>query len=89
MQGWEGTIIYLGLFFVIFYFLLIRPQQRQQKQRQEMLSQLKVNDRIVTAGGLHGRIIQLKDSTAIVRIADKVEVEVQRSAIGSVLGRDS
>ncbi|MBC7336553.1 MAG: preprotein translocase subunit YajC, partial [Clostridia bacterium] len=74
MNGaWSASFLYLAVFFAIMYFLLIRPQQRQQKKRQEMLSKLRVNDHIVTAGGIHGRITKIKENSLIVRIVDKVE----------------
>ncbi|MGB9661978.1 MAG: preprotein translocase subunit YajC [Moorellaceae bacterium] len=89
VQGWGLTIFYLVFFFAIFYFLVIRPQQRQQKQRQEMLSKLKVDDRVVTVGGLHGRITKIKEDTVILRIADRVEVEVNKNAIAYVPGQEA
>ncbi|MGB9858865.1 MAG: preprotein translocase subunit YajC [Moorellaceae bacterium] len=89
VQGWGLTIFYLVFFFAIFYFLVIRPQQRQQKQRQEMLSKLKVDDRVVTVGGLHGRITKIKEDTVILRIADRVEVEVNKNAIAYLPGQEA
>ncbi|MDN5347877.1 MAG: preprotein translocase subunit YajC [Clostridia bacterium] len=83
-QTWGGTLFYLVIFFAILYFLMIRPQQKQQKKRREMLSKLKVDDRVVTIGGIHGRITKIKDTTVIVRIADKVEVEFEKNAIAYV-----
>lgn len=91
MEGlgqWGGTIIYLAVFFGIIYFLMIRPQQKQQKQRNEMLNSAKVNDRIVTIGGLHGRIVKMKDDVITVRVADKVEIEMEKQAIGRILGNE-
>jgi len=82
---WGGMIIYLAVFFGIIYFLMIRPQQKQQKQRMQMLNSVKVNDRIVTIGGIHGRITKIKDDIITVRIADKVEIELEKQAIGRVL----
>jgi preprotein translocase subunit YajC len=76
------------IFFGIIYFLMIRPQQNQQKKRQEMLSNLKVDDRVVLAGGVHGRISKIKDNTMLVRIADKVEVEVDKSGVAYVPGEE-
>lgn len=87
MQQWTGTILYLLFFFAIIYFLMIRPQQKQQKKRQEMISNLKVNEAVVTIGGIHGRIIKLKDDSVVIRIADKVEVEFDKAAVGRVLGQ--
>lgn len=89
MNGsWNIAFLYLAVFFVIMYFLIIRPQQVQQKKRQEMLSKLRVNDRIVTVGGLHGRITKIKENSLIVRIADKVEVEIDKSAVAYVPSRE-
>ncbi|MBE3571962.1 MAG: preprotein translocase subunit YajC [Moorella humiferrea] len=88
MQQWAGTIFYMLVFFAILYFLMIRPQQKQQKRRQEMLNSLKVDDRVVLAGGLHGRITKIKDRTIMVRIADKVEVEVDKAGVAYVPGQE-
>ena len=85
---WTGTLIWLVFMFGIFYFLLIRPQQQQQKQRYQMLSALKTGDRVVTAGGLHGVITKLDDDTVLLRIAEKVEVEVQKSGIAGLAAKD-
>jgi preprotein translocase subunit YajC len=70
------------------YFLMIRPQQKQQKQRQAMLNSLRVRDKVITAGGLYGKITKVKDTSVIMQIADKVEVEVAKSGIISVENRD-
>lgn len=72
---------------VIFYFMLWRPQKKQQKRRQEMLESLKVGAKIVTAGGLIGTIISLHQDYLVVRIADKVEVQVTRNAVTQVFGK--
>jgi len=87
-QQWTATLIYLALFFAIIYLMLIRPQQKQQKRRQEMISSIKVDDRVVLLGGIHGRVTKIKDDTFIVRIADKVEVEVDKEGIAYVPGRE-
>lgn len=83
MQG-LGTIIYLVTLFAIIYFLMIRPQQLQQKKRREMLGRLKVNDRVVTLGGLHGKVTKLNDDTMTLKIAPNVEVEFLKSAVGYI-----
>lgn len=72
------------LIFIIFYFLLIRPQQKHEKERQLMLKNIKKNDEVVTAGGLHGVVLNLKDKTVTVRIDDNVKVEIDRSAISRI-----
>ncbi|GAW92705.1 preprotein translocase subunit YajC [Calderihabitans maritimus] len=89
MEAWAGTIIYAVLFFAIMYFLLIRPQQKQQKKRQEMIKALKVNDPVVTIGGIHGRITKIKDTSIMIRIADKVEIELEKSAVAYVPGKQN
>ena len=89
-SGGEGggggftTFIPLILMFVIFYFLLIRPQQKKAKEQRQMISNLKKGDRIITSGGLHGRITGLSDATLTVEIADKVRVKVSRGNVGAL-----
>lgn len=73
------------IMFAVFYFVLLRPQQAQQKRRQEMLGSLKKGDKVVTMGGIFGEITALKEDYLTVKIADKVEVKVNRSGIGSVV----
>ena len=81
-----GGFIPLILMFVIFYFLLIRPQQKRTKEHRQMIAELKKGDRIVTSGGIHGRITGLDDQTLTVEIADKVRVKVARSNVGGKIG---
>ena len=69
------------LMFVIFYFLLIRPQQKQAKKHQEFVKNLKIGDRVVTSGGMHGEVKGLTETTITLEIADKVRVKVNRGAI--------
>lgn len=82
-------LLFFAAIFAIFYFLLIRPQQRQRKTRDQMLSTLKRGDRVATTGGLHGTIVGLNEHTVVLRIADQVKVEVDRSAVGRVIGAGS
>ena len=82
--GGFSTFIPLILMFVIFYFLLIRPQQKKTKEHRQMISNLRKGDRIVTSGGLHGRITGLSDTTLTVEIADKVRVKVSRASVGAL-----
>lgn len=79
-----GAFLPLIILIVIFYFLLWRPQAQEQKKRKAMLESLKKGDEIVTVGGIHGTITALKKDTVIVKIADKVEIELDRSGVGSV-----
>lgn len=83
-SGGAGGLMGLApilLMFVIFYFLLIRPQQKQARKQQDFIRNLKVGDRVVTAGGLHGEIKGLTETTMTLEIADKVRVKVTRSAV--------
>ncbi|MGD9364832.1 MAG: preprotein translocase subunit YajC [Desulfobacteraceae bacterium] len=68
----------------VMWFFLIRPQQKKQKEHREMISNLKKGDRIITSGGLYGRITGLTDSTLTLEIADKVRVKVSRAHIGGL-----
>lgn len=70
---------------VLFYFMIIRPQQKQQKERKAMIDALKKGDRIVTVGGIHGELIALKEDYVTLKIADKVEIKIARSGIGHVV----
>lgn len=72
------------LIFVIFYFLLIRPQQKRQAEHQKMISELKKNDEVVTSGGIHGVIVNVKDNAVVLKIAEGVKIEVQKSAVSSL-----
>jgi len=74
----------LILIFVIFYFLLIRPQQKKQKEHEETLKKLDKNDEIVTTGGIHGTIVNVKDTTVILRIDDNVKIELQKNCVAFV-----
>jgi len=78
------SLMPLILMFVVFYFLLIRPQQKKQKDHQKMLSELKKNDEVITNGGIHGTIVNIKDNTYVVRVDDNVKVEVSKSAVAGV-----
>ena len=74
-------IIPLLLMFVVFYFILIRPQQKQARKHQDFVKNLKTGDRVVTSGGMHGIVTGLTDTTVTLEIADKVRVKVTRSAV--------
>jgi preprotein translocase subunit YajC len=78
------TLIPFALIIVIFYFFIIRPQNKKQKETQKMLSALKKGDRVVTIGGLHGVIQNVKESTVIVKVDENTKLEFSRSAISSV-----
>ncbi|NLV92109.1 MAG: preprotein translocase subunit YajC [Firmicutes bacterium] len=87
VSGPAGLISMLMPFIImlaVFYFVLWRPQQKQQKQRTEMLNAIKKGDRIVTVGGIHGEVTNAKGDEITVRIADKVEIRLSRSGVGHV-----
>src|SRR5690348_14811003 len=82
--GFGGFVPFI-LIFVIMYFVLIRPQMRRQKDQQRLVSALKTGDRVVTNAGIHGLISNVKDTTVIVKVADNVKIEMEKSAIANVL----
>jgi preprotein translocase subunit YajC len=73
---------------LIFYFLLIRPQQKRQKEMQKMIAALRKGDRVVTASGLYGTVTGLKDDIIVLKIADNVKVEMLKSAVTAVTAHD-
>ncbi|MBF6057240.1 preprotein translocase subunit YajC [Thiomicrorhabdus heinhorstiae] len=82
--GWEG-LIPLVLLFVIFYFLLIRPQQKKVKEHKALVEALKKGDEVVTYGGLGGKIREISDNFCDVEIADNVVVKIERQNIARLL----
>lgn len=80
-----GPFVPLILLFVVFYFLLIRPQQKQQKLRKEMISNLKKGDRVVTIGGIHGVIKEIDDTVMSMRVADNLNLKFSRAAVDRVV----
>ena len=87
-QGGSGgfaSFIPLILMFVIFYFLLIRPQQKKTKEHRQMIDNLKTGDRIITSGGLHGRITGISENALTVEIAEKVRVKVNRGSVSALM----
>ncbi len=81
-SGMEGIFMLL-IMFAIFYFLLIRPQQKRAKQHKELIESLKAGDQVITAGGLHGKVVAVQDNLATVEIASGVRVKINR---GSIVG---
>jgi preprotein translocase subunit YajC len=89
--GWQSLVASLMpmvLIFVIMYFLLIRPQQKRAREHEQMLSQLKAGDRVLTSGGIWGTVTAVKDKTFMLRIADGVVVEVSRTSVASVSDKE-
>jgi preprotein translocase subunit YajC len=84
-SGLLGMILPFVLMFAVFYFLLIRPQQKKQKQRTSMLGQIKKGDKISTIGGLHGTVVELADDTVVIRVNDTTKMTFERSAINNII----
>lgn len=78
-------LILFGAMFAIFYFIVLRPQQRQKAERERMLSAIKKGDKVVTSSGLHATVVGLNEHTVILRVADQVKLEFDRASIGRVV----
>ena len=72
------------IIFIIFYFLLIRPQKKAQDEHRDMVSKLKKNDEVITNGGIHGTITNVKDNSVVLKVDDNVKIEVQKSAVATL-----
>jgi preprotein translocase subunit YajC len=83
-----SMLVPMGLIFLIFYFLLIRPQQRRQREQEQLLKAIEKNDNVITAGGLHGKVVGIADDVLTLEIAalkgERVRVKVSRAKIDSV-----
>jgi len=86
--GAIGQFLPILLIIGVFYLLLIRPQQKRQKELQQTISQLKAGDRVVTTGGIIGTITTVRDTSFIIRSADKSMLEIARSAIAGIEGEE-
>ncbi len=82
--GLGGSFVPIVLMFVMMYFLLIRPQRQKQKALEKLINSVKVGDHVIMNGGEHGIITSVKDRTVMVKVADNMKIEYERSAIGSV-----
>ena len=81
MFGW------LAIMIALFYFMLIRPQRRREKERQQLLSAIKSGDRVLFGGGIIGIVANVKDKTYVIKVGDKVKLEVVRGAVTQVLDK--
>ena len=84
MTGFLPILLIIG----VFYVMLIRPQQKRQRELQEMISTLKTGDRVVTTGGVIGTITSVKDTSLLIRSADKSILEIARSAVAGIEGEE-
>lgn len=74
-------IIFLGLFFVVFYVFIILPQVRKSKKQKQFIQDLAKGDKVVTTGGIHGKIVELKETKAVIDVGSGVNITIERSAI--------
>ena len=79
------TFITFGLVILIFYFLIIRPQNKKQKDAKKMIEALKKGDKVVSIGGIHGTVVSVKDQAVVVKVDDNTKLEFTKSAISSVV----
>ena len=84
--GLLGSLLPFLLIILVFYFLILRPQQKRQKERQKLLGSIKKGDKVITSGGMHGVIEGLDDKTVLMKIADNTKVKVERSAVTTIIG---
>ncbi|OGV93454.1 MAG: preprotein translocase subunit YajC [Melioribacter sp. RIFOXYB12_FULL_38_5] len=82
--GMVSTLIMFGAIFAIFYFMIIRPQQKRQKEHKSMLESLQEGDKVVMSGGMHGTVAGLEEKTILVDVGNNVKIKFERSAIASV-----
>src|SRR5437868_14063471 len=87
--GGIGFFVPFIFIFIIMYFVMFRPQKKRQEQQQKLISALKTGDRVVTNGGIHGLISNVKEPTVIVKVADNVKIEMEKSAITTVVSTQS
>ena len=80
-NSWMTTLLFFGLFFAIIYFTMIAPQQKKQKKLNAFRDSLRNGDKVMTAGGIYGRIREVKDSTVILEIADGVRIKIDKNSI--------
>jgi preprotein translocase subunit YajC len=85
--GLGGMMIPMLVIFGIMYFMLIRPQQRKEKERRAMIDNVKTGDRVLFSGGILGTIANVKETTFLVKIADNVKIEVARGGVTKVLDK--
>ncbi len=83
-----ASLLPFALMFLVLYLLLLRPQMKKQKNQQRMVDELEKNDEIVTSGGIHGTILNIKDDILVVKIADNVKIEVSRAAVSRVKNKE-
>ena len=84
-----ATLLYIPLFLAMIYFVMIRPQSQAKKKQEEVLKAAKTGDKVVTSSGIHGVITNVKDTTVIVRVADNVKLEIEKSHLDKITRPDA
>ncbi len=84
-----ASFVPIILIFIIMYFVLFRPQIKRQKEQAKLVASIKTGDRVITASGIHGMVSNVKDRTVIVKIADNVKIEMEKSSVATVLNPDA
>ncbi len=84
-QSGMFTLIMFALMILIFWFMIIRPQSKQRKEREKMLAAVKKGDKVVTAGGLHGVVAGTDEKTLLIQVADNVKLKFDRSAVAAIV----
>jgi len=79
-----STIVMFGAIFAIFYFMIIRPQQKRAKEKEKLISGIQKGDKVVTLSGIHGTVDTVEEKTVLVKVADNVKMKFEKSAIGAV-----
>jgi preprotein translocase subunit YajC len=83
--GFLNLLPFWFFIIVIMYFVMIRPQKKRQQKQQQLISALKTGDKVITNAGIHGLIANVKETTVIVKVADNVKIEMEKSAVTNVL----
>jgi preprotein translocase subunit YajC len=82
----SSPLPFLILMILIFYFLIIRPQQRRQKARQKLLEGVQKGDKVITSGGVYGTVEGIEDNTILVKVAENVKLKMEKTAISTIIG---
>jgi len=83
--GLMSTIIMFALIIGIFYFLILRPQQKRQKEREKLLESVKKGDKVITGGGLHGTVSGVEEKTLLIQVSENVKMKFERSAVTTIV----
>jgi preprotein translocase subunit YajC len=83
-----STFVMFGAIFLIFYFMIIRPQQKRAKEREKLLSSIEKGDKVITSGGVHGTVAGVEEKTILLQVTENVKLKIERSAITTILNRD-